>query len=92
MEGERTVRLGVSPGHRREDDANWAHVQPGAHEHDHHGLHDDLLQVSTMLTIRNTSEGMQATSRKEALVRSAGSCNVLVTTYRSTAPADGDEL
>lgn len=47
MEGKGAVRLGVPPRHRREDDAYWTHVQPGAHEHDHHGLHDDLLQVSS---------------------------------------------
>jgi hypothetical protein len=45
MEGERALRLGVSPGHWREDDAHRPHVQPSAYEYDDHKLDDDLLQV-----------------------------------------------
>ena len=33
------------PDTKGEDDADWSDVGSGAHEHDHHWLHDDLLQV-----------------------------------------------
>ena len=46
MAREDAVRLGLPPGHRREDAADRPHVRTGAHEHDHHRMHDDLLQVS----------------------------------------------
>lgn len=39
------VRQRIPPGHRREDAAGWPHVRPGPDEHDHHRVHDDVLQV-----------------------------------------------
>lgn len=44
--GQGAVRLGLPPRHRREDDAGGQDGSPGALQHDHHWLHDDLLQVS----------------------------------------------
>lgn len=46
MESQVHLRLRVSSGHWRKDDFDREDVGAGAHEHDHHGLHDDVLQVS----------------------------------------------
>ena len=53
MESQAAVWFGLSPRHQGEDVPHWPNVCTSAHEHDHHWLHDDLLQVShsSLLTI-----------------------------------------
>ena len=46
LESEARLRLSLPPGHRREDVHPGSYVRTSSHEHDHHRLHDDLLQVS----------------------------------------------
>lgn len=46
MEGEVCFWLGVPSRYRRENAPDWSHVCSGPHEHDHHWMHDDVLQVN----------------------------------------------
>ena len=49
MASEAAVRLGLSPRHQRENVPHRPDVGASPHEHDHHWLHDDFLQVSLAL-------------------------------------------